>query len=238
MERLQKVIANAGITSRRKAEQLILDGRVSVNGNIVKELGIKVTNKDTVLVDNLPLVKEELVYYVLYKPEGYVTTLKDEFNRKTILDLFLDEHKQKRIYPVGRLDYDTSGVLICTNDGTFANKLMSPKSEIEKEYLVKISGLITKEELKKLEKGVIINDYKTKKCRVFLDETNKKNNYSLVRIIIKEGKYHQVKLMFQSLGYEVKKLKRIRYGNITLTDLNKGDYRLLKPYELKKLKEL
>ena len=234
MERLQKVIARSGIASRRKAEELIVNRKVKVNGEIITELGTKVGPKDLVLVNGKAITFEEYVYYVLYKPEGFVSTTSDEHDRKTVIDLV---PKDKRIYPVGRLDYDTSGVLLLTNDGDFTNKMTSPKHETEKEYRVKMKGFLRKEESLKLSRGVKIDNYITKKA-VIKDVTyNKKNETSQATIIIKEGKYHQVKKMFEHVGHPVLKLKRVRFGIVTLEGLRKGEYRLLKPYELKQLKK-
>ncbi len=232
MERLQKVIARSGIASRRKAEEMILEGKVTVNNQVVTELGTKVGPKDLVLVNNKPISIEEHVYYVLYKPEGYVSTTSDEFNRKTVLELV---PKGNRIYPVGRLDYDTSGVLILTNDGALTNKVTSPKHHVEKEYDVKMKGFLRKEESKAITSGIVIDGYKTKRSHIKNVEYNKVNETTKASIIITEGKYHQVKKMFEAVGHPVVKLKRTRFGIVTLDGLKKGEYRLLKPYELKQL---
>ena len=232
MERLQKVIARSGITSRRKAEDLITQGKVKVNGTVVKELGTKVSSKDVVQVNGRTIKHEDYVYYVLYKPEGYVSTTDDEHDRKKVVDLV---PTGKRIYPVGRLDYDTSGVLLLTNDGTFTNKLTSPKHAMEKEYEVKMKGFLRKEESAKLCRGIKIDHYITKKAVIKNVSYNKKNETSTATIIITEGKYHQVKRMFEAVGHPVLKLKRVRFGVVTLDGLKKGEYRVLKPYEYKQL---
>lgn len=234
MERLQKVIARSGIASRRKAEELITAGKVKVNDTIVKELGTKVGPKDVVIVNGKAITLEEFVYYVLYKPEGYVSTTSDEKDRRTVLDLIPSEN---RIYPVGRLDYDTSGVLLITNDGTFTNLMTSPKHNTEKEYRVKVKGFLRKEESQKLSRGIKIDRYMTKKAVIKDVEYNKKNETSICTIIITEGKYHQVKLMFEAVGHPVLKLMRTRFGIVTLDGLRKGDHRKLKPYELKQLRK-
>jgi len=235
MERLQKVIAQSGYCSRRKAEDLITQGKVFVNGEKVTELGTKVSNKDVVVVNGTTIEKEELEYYVLYKPEGYVSTTNDEHNRRTVLDLIAS---QKRVYPVGRLDYDTSGVLLVTNDGAFANMMTSPKAGIEKEYIAKVKGFVRKTESQQLKKGVVIDEgYKTKRAHIRSVKYNTKSETSVVTIVITEGKYHQVKKMFETIGHPVLTLKRVRYGVVTLDGLKKGDSRLLKPYELKRLRE-
>ena len=235
MERLQKVIANSGYTSRRKAEDLITAGKVKVNDKIVTELGTKVTSKDIIYVEGKLIQREEKVYYVLYKPEGYVSTTSDEFGRKTVLDLVPNS---KRIYPVGRLDYDTSGVLLLTNDGDFTNQMTRPKNHVEKEYHVKLEGLLRKEESTLICRGIKLDTYKTKKAKIKDVKYNKKNLTTLATITITDGKYHQVKKMFEFTGHKVLKLKRVRFGAITLENMRIGEHRLLKPYELKQLKNL
>ncbi len=235
MERLQKVIAASGYCSRRKAEVLITEGKVKVNGKVVKELGTKVGNKDVVMVNGRPIKKEENEYYLLYKPEGYVSTTDDEHDRNKVTDLVKTD---KRVYPVGRLDYDTSGVLLLTNDGAFANLMTSPKHKVEKEYRVKMKGFLRKEESLRLARGVTIDGYTTKRSIVKDVEYNKANETSFATIIIKEGKYHQVKKMFEAVGHPVLKLKRVRFGIVTLEKMKKGDVRRLKPYEIKQLKDM
>jgi 23S rRNA pseudouridine2605 synthase len=235
MERLQKVIAASGYTSRRKAETLITEGKVQVNGKIVKELGTKVSSKDVIIVNGKALTQEVKEYYLLYKPEGYVSTTSDEHDRPKVLDLIKTD---KRIYPVGRLDFDTSGVLLLTNDGTFTNMMTSPKHHVEKEYRVKMQGFLRKEESQQLSKGVEIDGYKTRRAIIKDVEYNKKNETSIATIIIKEGKYHQVKLMFEAVSHPVLKLKRVRFGIMNLDGLKTGEFRRMKPYEIKQMKEL
>lgn len=232
MERLQKVIARSGIASRRKAEEMITSGKVTVNGEKVTELGTKVTPKDVIQVNGKTIKHEEYVYYVLYKPEGYVSTTDDEHGRRKVIDLV---PSTSRIYPVGRLDYDTSGVLLLSNDGTFTNKVTSPHHQVEKEYEVKMKGFLRKEESAKLCRGIKIDHYLTKKAIIKNVAYNKKNETSTATIIITEGKYHQVKRMFEAVGHPVLKLKRVRFGVVTLDNLKKGEYRVLKPYEYKQL---
>ena len=205
MDRLQKVIANSGYCSRRKAEELISQGNVKVNGIIVKELGTCVNKHDIISIFDKVLTIEKKEYILLNKPRGIITSTNDEKGRKTVLDLIKTD---KRLYPVGRLDYDTTGALLLTNDGELANLLMHPKNKIEKVYIAKISGLITKDILNQLAKGVYIDNMKTAKAKVKLKKYDKKTNTSLVEIIIHEGKNHQVKKMFQAVGYNVLKLKR------------------------------
>lgn len=232
MERLQKVIADSGVASRRKAEEMIKEGRVKVNGSTVLEMGYKVNPSDTVEVDNILLAKEEKVYFLLNKPRGVVATAKDEHNRKTVVDLIATD---KRIYPVGRLDYDTTGLIILTNDGELANLLMHPKSEIEKVYIAKIEGILTPANHMALKNGVIIDEVKTAKARVKVRKVDKKNNESIVELAIHEGKNHQVKNMFEAVGLKVLKLKRERITFLDLKGLKSGEYRSLTPKEIKKL---
>ncbi len=233
MERLQKFIANSGYTSRRKAEELINDGKVKVNGKTVYEMGIKVNSNDLIEVDGLVLKKEdEKLYYLLNKPRGVITSTSDDKDRKTVVDLI---RTNKRIYPVGRLDYDTTGILILTNDGELANKLMHPKNNIDKLYIAKVKGLVGKKEIQALCKGVIVDGKKTSKAKARIKKYDKKTNTSLVELIIHEGRNHQVKKMFESLGYDVIKLKRECYSFLNLAGLKSGEYRKLTPKEVKKL---
>ena len=225
MERLQKVIANLGYCSRRKAEELIEDGKVFVNGKRVSELGIKVGRGDIIEVDGEVLDKNyNYEYYLLYKPRGVVTTTSDDKGRKTVVDLI---DTQARIYPVGRLDYDTTGVLLLTNDGNLANGLMHPSSEIDKVYIAKVEGILTGFDIKRLKNGIVIDGKKTSKCHVKLKGINKKQKTCIVEIVIHEGRNHQVKKMIEAVGKKVIKLKRERYGIFDLTGLKVGEYRRL-----------
>jgi len=229
MERLQKVIASSGYTSRRKAEELILEGRVKVNNKIITKLGVTVSEKDSIKIDDIELEKGiELVYYLLNKPRGVITSTSDEFGRKTVLDII---KTNTRIYPVGRLDYDTTGLIILTNDGELANHLMHPKNEIEKVYIAKIDGIIGGFELKKIKDGVYIDGIKTAKARAKLKSVDRKNKKSIVELTIHEGRNHQVKKMFEAVGYNVEKLKRERYGFLTLDGLKSGEFRKLNKKE-------
>ena len=235
MERLNKYISSCGVSSRRKADELIKNGRVSVNGNIITLLGAQVSDKDVVFVDGKQIFKETKVYYALNKPTGYVTTVTDEHDRRTVMDLFSKKDLELRIFPIGRLDYDTSGILLFTNDGELTKKLISSSNNIQKEYQARIDGIITAQEINKLQNGVIINGVKTKKCQAYLMSKDKINNSCLVKIIISEGKYHQVRLMFEAVGHKVKKLTRTRFANITTEGLKKGEYRKLSIHEVKQL---
>ena len=229
MERLQKVIAQSGLTSRRKAEELIKLGKVKVNGKIVTELGTKVDSKDTIEVDNKILEKENKEYYLLNKPRGYITSTSDDRDRKVVTNLI---NTSARIFPVGRLDYDTTGVLLLTNDGDFANMLMQPKNNIEKVYLAKIEGIIKGEQINRLKSGVEIDGIKVKASRVKLKRINNESNTSMVEITIHEGKNHQVKKMFEAVGFNVEKLKRERVDIFDLKGLNSGEYRKLTKKEV------
>lgn len=237
MERLQKVMAHMGVASRRNSEKLIAEGKVKVNGKVITEMGFLVNDNDVIEVNGKTLQnKQEHVYYVLNKPTGYLSTVSDPLNRRTVMELLGEEVTKYRVYPVGRLDYDTAGVLLITNDGEFMNKMTSPKSNVEKEYLARIDGIITKRELKELESGIKLETgYVTKRCIAKLEDIDKKNNSSLVRLIITEGKNHQVRLMLKAVGHEVKKLTRVREGIVTLENLSKGSYRRLKIHEVKSL---
>ena len=232
MERLQKVIANSGVCSRRKAEDLILAGKVKVDGKVVTELGLKVSEKSVVEVDGNLISKEEKEYYLLNKPRGVLTTTNDDKSRKTVIDLI---DTDKWIYPVGRLDYDTTGVLLLTNDGDFANMIMHPKNEIDKVYVAKVKGIVNGDAVHKLENGVIIDNSLVKASRVKIKKIDAKNNHSLVEITIHEGKNHQVKKMFEAVGYLVDKLKRERVAFLTTDNLNSGEYRKLSNKEVSKL---
>ncbi|MBE6149535.1 MAG: rRNA pseudouridine synthase [Firmicutes bacterium] len=232
MERLQKVIAESGYCSRRKAEELIIKGKVKVNGEIIKELGTKVDGNDQIMIDGKILEKENKEYILLYKPRGVVTTTSDDKKRKTVLDLI---DTDKRLYPVGRLDYDTTGVLLLTNDGELTNLLIHPKNNIDKVYVAKIEGILTGLEIKQLERGVVIDGFKTSPAIIKVRKKDKKDNDSLVQITIHEGKNHQVKKMFEAVGHKVIKLKRERIAFLDLTGLKPGEYRKLNIKEVKKL---
>ncbi|RFA37210.1 pseudouridine synthase [Virgibacillus dokdonensis] len=235
-ERLQKVIAQSGITSRRKAEQLILDGKVKVNQQVVTTLGTKVKHDDFIEVDGVPLEKEAPVYYLLYKPRGVISSLKDDKGRKVITDLLgeVDE----RVFPVGRLDYDTSGILIVTNDGAFANLLMHPRYQIDKEYVTKIKGIPEKADLARLRKGVRSEKDILKAVQYRILETDKKKNHTILQLTLREGKNRHVRRMMEALGYPVLKLKREKYGFLTLDGLKPGEYRPLTPKEVKQMRHL
>ena len=233
MERVQKVISNLGYASRRDAEKMIVDGRILINDKVAS-LGDKVGSHDIIKIDGVVVdnKRKDKVYYLLNKPRGVVSTVKDPLGRKTVVSLIETE---KRIYPIGRLDYDTTGVLLLTNDGELTNILLHPKNNIEKVYLAKIKGKLSGIDINKLKNGVMVDGKMTSKSRVKLKEYNKKNNTSLVEITIHEGRNHQVKKMFSSVGYEVIKLSRIRFAFLNCNDLKSGEYRRLSIKEVKKL---
>ena len=233
MERIQKIIAQSGYCSRRKAEELISKGKVYLNGTKVTEMGIKASYEDDIVVEGNKLdLKEDKVYYLLNKPRGVITSTSDEKNRKTVIDLIEEE---KRIYPVGRLDYDTTGVLLLTNDGELTNLLIHPKNKIEKHYVAKIEGIPTKDELTNLIRGVIIDGHKVRAVKAKLKKMNKKNNVSFIDIIINDGRNHQVKKMFEAIGYNVMKLTREKFAFLTVDSLKPGEYRKLNIKEVKQL---
>lgn len=230
MERLQKVIANSGYCSRRKAEELILEGKVFVNGSVIRELGTKVSHDDEIEVDGLSIKKDHnYEYYLLYKPRGVVTTTNDDKGRKTVVDLI---NTTARIYPVGRLDYDTTGVLLLTNDGVFANGLMHPANEIDKVYIAKVEGILSGYDVKRLKSGIMIDGRKTAKCHVKVRSVDKKKNTCIVELVIHEGRNHQVKKMIEAVGKKVIKLKRERFGIFDLSGLKASEYRRLTAKEV------
>ncbi len=235
MERLQKHIARGGICSRRKAEELILAGKVEVNGEVVTELGTKVSGNDLVTVDGVVVDIKDYQYLVMNKPRGVISSVNDEAGRKTVISILPEQLKKYRLFPIGRLDYDTKGVLLLTNDGEFMNQLVGPQSQVEKEYLARVDGIITKEKLMEMNRGVDIGGYVTRRCKSYISSVDVKNNSSLVGIILKEGKKHQVKLMLEAIGFPVKHLTRIRFGELTTEGIPEGGVRYLTPYEIKRL---
>lgn len=236
--RLQKFLAEAGIASRRKCEELIQSGKVMVNGKVVETLGTKINPKEDKVTYNGKIVENSLqkTYILLNKPIGYVTTAKDQFKRDTVLDLI---KINKRIVPCGRLDMYTSGALILTDDGDFVYKITHPKHEIEKTYTVTIKGIVTNEEVKKLRQGVEIDDngekYITKKANVRILKTDIEKDISRLEIVIHEGKNRQVRKMCEAVGRKVLALHRSKIGNIGVKDLKIGTWRYLKKHEIEKL---
>ncbi|MCA1320799.1 rRNA pseudouridine synthase [Bacillus tianshenii] len=234
MERLQKVIAHAGIASRRKAEQLIQEGKVRVNDKVIKELGVKVSPNDKIEVEGIPVEREEPVYFVLYKPRGVISSVSDDKGRKVVTDFFplIDE----RIYPVGRLDYDTSGLIIMTNDGEFANSLAHPKSQVDKVYVAKVKGIPSREAIRSLERGIKLEDGKTAPAKIKFLSMERTKETAIFEVTIHEGRNRQVRRMFEAIGHPVMKLKRERYGFLTLQGLKSGEARELTPHEVKQLR--
>ena len=238
-ERLQKVMASCGVASRRKCEEIILAGRVKVNGITIQELGTKVSYKDQIEVDGKLINKEELVYYVLYKPTGYLTTVSDSFNRRIVMDLLPKEiTKMHRLFPVGRLDYDTSGVLLITNDGELSYRLTRSAKEIEKIYQVRVDGILNQEAVNKLMRGIMLDGTLTKRAKVEILSFDRQNQSTLFTLAITEGRNRQVRRMCEAIGYPVKKLKRLSFGGVTLEGLSVGECRALKPHEIKVLYSL
>lgn len=233
-ERLQKFLAECGVASRRKCEEYIAQGKVKVNGNIVTELGTKIdVDKDEVVFDGKKVKKEEKkVYILLNKPIGYVTTSDEQFGRDKVLDLV---KVKERIVPVGRLDMYTSGALILTNDGDFVYKVTHPKHEITKTYTVTVKGIIKKEEVEKLKKGVKIDDYVTKPAVVKILKTDEEKDISRLEITIHEGKNRQVRKMCEAVGRKVLALHRSKIGKIGVKDIELGKWRFLTKNEVNML---
>ena len=232
MERLQKVIANSGYCSRRKAEELISAGKVRVNGLVVSELGVKVDGNDEIMIGGKIISREEKEYILLNKPRGVVSTSHDDKDRKTVIDLI---NSDKRLYPVGRLDYDTTGALLLTNDGELTNLLIHPRNKVDKVYIAKVKGFFDKESALNMSRGVVIDGVKTSKCFVKLRRYDKKSDSSIVEVIIHEGRNHQVKKMFEAVGFDVLKLKREMFAFLNVNGLKSGEYRYLSVKEVKQL---
>lgn len=232
-ERLQKIIAAAGITSRRAAEEMILDGRVSVNGVVVTELGTKADlASDRITVDGVLLRPTEKLYYVLlHKPAGYVTSLKDPQGRQLVTELVQDVGA--RLFPVGRLDYNSEGLLLMTNDGEWANRLMHPRHQVDKEYHVRVRGKVDPQQIRRLVEGVELEDGHASGASVRLLKADQSNDW--LSITIREGRNRQVRRMCSAVGLSVVRLRRIRYGNLTLGGLKPGEYRLLTTEEAQSL---
>ena len=235
-ERLQKVMAQAGVASRRHAEELIATGHVTVNDQVVTEMGVKVSSKDEVAVDGVPIGREGKRYFLFYKPRGVITAVTDNKKRKVVTDYFTEF--PERLYPVGRLDYDTSGLLIMTNDGDLANMLTHPKFEIDKHYVAKVQGVPNRPALQPLRDGVEIDHKKVAPAKFNILSTDRKKQTAIVELTIHQGMNHQVKKMFKAVGFPVIKLAREGFGNLDLTGLQPGEYRDLKPHELQELKRL
>ncbi|MDY0301098.1 MAG: pseudouridine synthase [Trichlorobacter sp.] len=232
-ERLQKIISAAGITSRRAAEELILSGRVAVNGTVITQLGSKADPyKDKITLDGKPVKPTEKKYYLLlHKPAGYVTSLKDPQGRQLVTELVAEI--DERLFPVGRLDYNSEGLLLMTNDGEWANRLMHPRHQVDKEYHVRVRGKIDPQQVKKLAEGVELEDGLTAKATVRVLKNDQQNDW--LSISIHEGRNRQIRRMCAAVGLSVVRLRRIRIGNLTLGGLQPGQYRLLSKEEAKNL---
>lgn len=229
-------MAQAGIASRRKSEELIVSGKVKVNGVVVTELGTKVSSMDQIEVEGIQIVKEENVYFLLYKPKGVISTANDDKGRKTVVDYF--PQIEERIYPVGRLDYDTSGAIILTNDGDFSYLMTHPKFEIKKKYIAKVKGIPSRDNLRKLERGIELEDGMTAPANVKMQSMDKKSQTAICEITIHEGKNRQVRRMFDAIGCPVESLKREEFAILTTRGLNAGEARELTIHEIKQLRVL
>lgn len=236
MERLQKLIAQSGFCSRRKAEELISEGRVKVNGKVVTELGTKADVEDIISVDGKKINMERKVYILMNKPRNVVCSAKDDRGRKTVVDLI--EGVGERIYPIGRLDFDTTGVLLLTNDGDITNKLIHPSKEIDKTYRVTIEGFANEDQLERIRRGIKLDGVMTSEAIVEVSKINKEKRKSIINITIHEGKNHQVKRMFNTVGLKVVKLNRIEFAGFKVGGLKEGQYRLLTNKEITELKSM
>ena len=236
--RINKFIASYTLYSRRKAEDIILSGRVKINDKIITSLSFDVDeDNDTLKIDDkLINIDKKLIYIMLNKPEGYITTVKDQFDRKSVVDLVSDI--KERIYPVGRLDYETSGLLILTNDGDLTYKLTHPKHEVGKTYMAIVKGIPTEDSLNKFREGLLIEDYKTAPAKIKVVKTVLDKNYSICKVKIYEGKNRQVRKMFKAINHPVMRLKRVAVGDIVLKDLELGEYRHLTKEEINYLKSI
>lgn len=236
MERLQKIIAQAGIASRRKAEELIVQGKVSVNGKVVKEMGIQVAPEDEILVNGTNIKKEEKVYYLLNKPKRTISSVSDDKRRATVMTCFPDV--TERIFPIGRLDYETTGILLMTNDGEFANLMMHPRSHILKTYECAVDGILDDLMCTKLERGIPLEDGKTLPAEVTIVSRSEKKKKTVLLITIQEGRNREVRRMMEYFHCEVTRLNRVQYAFLELGNLRQGQYRKLRSYEVKKLKAM
>ena len=236
--RINKYIALCGVASRRKAEELILAGRVTVNDEVMTELSYKVDEENDIVKVDDKLIKEEnkLVYILLNKPEGYITTVKDQFDRPSVLDLVSDI--KERVYPIGRLDYETSGLLLLTNDGDLTYKLTHPKHEVDKTYVARVKGKLTKEEIERFKTGLKIEDYTTAPAKLKVIKYDEQRDSSLLEIKIHEGKNRQVRKMCKAINHPVLRLRRSAMGKIKIGDCEIGKYRYLTENEIKYLKNL
>ena len=239
IERLQKYLAGAGIASRRKCEDLIIQGQVRVNNSVVTKLGTKVDPQKDIVEVKGKLIKykekKQYSYILLNKPKGYLTSLSDSFGRPVVLDLL--KGVKERVYPIGRLDFNSEGILILTNDGELTYALTHPAKEVEKVYIVKVKGIPTPEKLKILSKGVVLeNNYRISPCNIYLLKIS--NGNAILKIKIREGKKRQIRKMGEYIGHFVLKLRRIQLGPIFLKGVKPGEYRYLNKEEIKNLKKI
>lgn len=230
--RLQKFMALCGVASRRNAEKMILDGQVTVNGRLITEMGVQVEENDVVCVDGVQIFPETEKHYVMYhKPAGEVTTVNDPEGRPCVLDHFRDY--PVRLYPVGRLDYDSEGLLLLTNDGDLTDRMLHPSFQVDKTYLARVTGSVPMEEVRMLRSGVMLDDHKTSpaKVRIIKEETFA----TVVLVTIHEGRNRQVRRMFELSGHRVLQLRRVQFGPLQLGELPRGQWRTLRPDEMRKL---
>lgn len=231
--RINKYLAQCGVASRRECDRLIAEGKVTVNGRPAG-LGDDVNDGDSIKVEGRPVTVKKNEYYLLHKPKGYLCTVSDDKGRKTVMDILGDG--VGRVYPVGRLDYDSEGLLILTTDGELAQHLTHPSNEVPKTYLVKVEGRLTEADLNPIRSGIEIDGYVTKKCRAHIVETNK--DYTKVELVLREGKNREIRKMFAAIGREVTLLKRTKVGELTLRGLDRGAFRKLTPAEVEYLKSI
>lgn len=237
MERLQKVLAAAGLASRRKCEEIITQGRVTVNGETVTELGVKVDpTNDEIAVDGKPIARQKKIYLAFHKPKGVITSSKDPEGRQTVMDYM--HGIKERVYPIGRLDYETEGLLLLTNDGEFANLLMHPRHHVPKTYMVHTKGVPHGSLLDKLRSGIELDDGKTAPAEVEYADADPDSKEAIVQITITEGRNRQVRRMFEAIRTPVVRLRRIRFGSVFLGTLQRGKYRHLTKAEIAELREL
>ncbi len=236
LERIQKILARAGVASRREAERMVLEGRVTVNGKVVDRLGFKADpQKDAIKLDGKPVGRfEPRITLVLNKPRGYLTTVRDPKGRPTVMDLL--PAQKWRLYPVGRLDLDAEGLLLLTNDGEIANRLTHPRYSVPKTYLVKVSGVPEEKDLARLRRGILLEDGMARVVSCSILRQKEKNSW--VRVVVTEGRNRLLKRMFLTIGHPVLKLKRVQFGPIRLGDLPFGHFRRLTPEEMEKLRSL
>ncbi len=231
--RINKYLAQCGVASRRECDRLITEGKVTVNGRPAG-LGDDVNDGDNIKVEGRPVTVKKNEYYLLHKPKGYLCTVSDDKGRKTVMDILGDG--VGRVYPVGRLDYDSEGLLILTTDGELAQHLTHPSNEVPKTYLVKVEGRLTEADLNPIRSGIEIDGYVTKKCRAHIVETNK--DYTKVELVLREGKNREIRKMFAAIGREVTLLKRTKVGELSLRGLDRGAFRKLTPAEVEYLKSI